>query len=1014
MKQLGIRGRLGLTFVLLSTLPALLLGLYRLDLFIRTLESLALVHVENNIALLRERLDSFLFLAERDLYSLRESFFFESYLRSLARKEAGPEREAVVRMFLGYLRDKPAYYRLRFLDGYGSERIKIRMEAGAGYREAPRAELEDGVGTYYLYRAQEQPQSGLLCFPGEILAEPDERQVVQVVTLVLPVLEKRGALEGLLILEILAEEYFEILERSGLPSLGIVAVADREGHYLYHSEYRRDWNLLLASRTLQNVQEHFPDPVASQILSGQAGRISGMGEQIISFVPLRVGSDTPYVLFYAVPQDVVFASIRSFRRLFAGLLLVTGVVAALLALVAAKRFTDPIRTLRSGAAVLASGDLTHRIRLRTGDEVEELAGGFNAMAEALQEREVKLQALRDYQQDIVKSLNDGILVFDRDLLVRVANPALARMTGIKGDAAVGRSFDAVFPVPKARHLKTVLERALSGEVLESEALLPGAREDLVTAELSFPMQNERGETTGVILRATDITAHRAAERALLEAKSTLQTIFDGIKAGIRLVSADHRVIAANQFHEKLFGKSAAEILGDHCYAAFPGAETVCRDCPGNKAMKTGRPDEAEFERRLEDGRPIVLQVDAYPVFADGGRPSGFIEFIQDISEKRGLERELARHATELEQRVAERTQALRVSEERYRDLVENSPEMIHLLSPDGRLLHANKTEREKLGYSLDELSGMLLSELVLPQERPKLSRHQKEVASRGRSRMETVFLPRTGEPIEVEMDATGQFDERGRLTQIRAFVRDITERKRIEERLFQTEKMVAVGQLASGLAHEIGTPLNTISGMAEFLLMTGGDNGASREELEAIVVQAKRISHLVQQLLDFSRPTRARRTMVDPHEVLELTLHLLERSLTASGIEIQLELLADPVRLRADPNHLQQVFTNIILNAQQAMPGGGSLRIETRRASLGRVRQLEMRFEDTGPGIPAENRKRIFEPFFTTKEVGKGTGLGLAICYSIVRQHGGSIGAENVPGSGARFLLSFPLLKREV
>ena len=108
------------------------------------------------------------------------------------------------------------------------------------------------------------------------------------------------------------------------------------------------------------------------------------------------------------------------------------------------------------------------------------------------------------------------------------------------------------------------------------------------------------------------------------------------------------------------------------------------------------------------------------------------------------------------------------------------------------------------------------------------------------------------------------------------------------------------------------------------------------------------------------------------------------------------------------------MFTNIILNAQQAMPGGGSLRIETRRASLGRVRQLEMRFEDTGPGIPVENRKRIFEPFFTTKEVGKGTGLGLAICYSIVRQHGGSIRAENVPGSGARFLLSFPLLKREV
>ena len=418
----------------------------------------------------------------------------------------------------------------------------------------------------------------------------------------------------------------------------------------------------------------------------------------------------------------------------------------------------------------------------------------------------------------------------------------------------------------------------------------------------------------------------------------------------------------------------------------------------------------EFQHCLDDGRTVVLQVDAYPVFENGSRPWGFIEFIQDISEKRRLERELERHANGLEKMVAERTAALQLSEERYRDLVENSPEMIHLLSPEGRFLHANKTERDKLGYSLDELSRMCLTDLVPPSARGRIAQHQKEVATSGQSRVETVFLTRQGEPIEVEIDATAQLGEGGSLRQTRAFVRDITERKRIEEKLFQTEKMVAVGQLASGLAHEIGTPLNTISGMAEFLMMKG-PKIAGRDELEAIVTQARRISNLVQRLLDFSRQSRSRRIKLDVQEVLRTTLHLLQRPLAAAKVQVKLELASAPSRVRADPHQLQQVFTNIILNAQQAMSNGGSLRIKTRKSSYKRRRCLDIDFQDTGPGIASENLTRLFEPFFTTKEVGKGTGLGLAICYSIVTQHQGNIQVTNVPGGGGRFVVTLPLWK---
>ncbi|MFQ5789156.1 MAG: PAS domain-containing protein [Acidobacteriota bacterium] len=1015
-RKFGIRARLAFAFVLLSTLPALLLGWYRLDLYLDTLEILALQHVENSIALLKERLDGFLLLAERDLRSLGHAFHFQRFVRSFQETDVlvapePSELEAVNRLFISYLGDRPDYYRLRLLDREGSELIKIRKQPGANYQAASPEELEQGVGTYYLYRAQGLPPNGLLCFPGEILAEPHDGGVVHVITLMMPVTSDRGALQGLLVLEVLAEKYFEILEASGLPSLGMVAVADRDGYYLYHSEYRKDWNLLLAARSSDNVHQHYPPAVASRILSGKAGRISEEGEQIISFVPLEGRLEVPYVLFHAVPKGALFSSIQSFRKLFIALLLASALAAGLLAALAAKHFTDPIRALRSGASRLASGDLSHRIHLRTGDEVEELAHDFNAMAEAIEERDANLQALRDYQEDIVKSLNDGILVLDRDLTVRVLNPALSRMTGIGSERAVGRSFDQVFPSPKAALLRSAFERALGGEVVESEAMLPGASGALLTAELCFPMRNRKGQTTGVILRATDITDRRAAERALVKAKSTLQTIFDGIKAGIRLVSSDYRVVTANKFHERLLGKSPRAMAGTFCYAAFGGVDTLCEACPGKVALATGKAAEAEFECRLDGGRKAVLQVDAYPVFEDGDRPWGFIEFLQDISEKRRLERELERHANELEQMVAERTAALQLSEGRYRDLVENSPEMIHLLSPKGQFLHANKTEREKLGYSLDELVGMHLTDLVPSGERKKLARHQEELARTGRSRVETVFLPRRGDAIEVEIDATGQFDETGRLVHTRAFVRDITERKRMDERLFQTEKMVAVGQLASGLAHEIGTPLNAISGMAEFLLMNGEQVRNGREELEAIVLQTRRICDLVQRLLDFSRPSPPRRESVDVVDVLLSTLHLLARSLAGAGVRVKPRLPARPLRVYADRHQLQQVFTNIVLNAQQAMSGGGTLTIETRRSSPGRQPEVEIDFRDTGQGIAERNLKRIFEPFFTTKEVGKGTGLGLAICYSIVTQHRGTLRARNVHGQGAGFVVSLPLMR---
>lgn len=998
-----IRFRLTIAFLLAAVVPALLVGLVQLTIHLHALETIATEHVDSHIAVLKEKLDRFLNVADRDLRSLCDT---PAVTHDLPLDGGEGATRALVNTFVAFLRYNPDYYRLRYIDRHGAETIKIHRRAGsAEFREAAAGELEYGVGAYLIDRLDNVPHDTVITFPGEILDEAHHRDVIRVITFARPVWSGE-ALRGLLVLDVLAENYFRIVDSSGLPPFGVVAVADREGHYLYHSGYRRDWNLLLASRDSDNVLRQYGPAVAAQLLSGNNGRIAGGRGQIISFVPFRVGAETSYVLFYAVPERVLFAAIASSRRFFLFALITAALAAAILAGITARHFTDPVNALRAGAFTIASGDLTRRIDVHSGDEIEALARDFNAMADAVQQREGNLRALRDYQHNIIESLNDGIIVVDRELTVHAFNSAVARMSGVDAANAIGKRVDSLFP--QARSLNETLRRALCGEIVECEGILPTGAPPRITSELCLPMHNEAGETTGAILRVTDVTARRFAERALAEAKRTLQTIFDGIKAGIRLISADHRVIAANQYHERLLGRSSAEMIGDVCWAAFDGQQAVCISCPGNVAMRTGTAAEAEFERSTGDGRTIVLQVDAYPVFAEGPQPAGFIEFIQDISEKRRLEREIEQHASELETTVLTRTAALRASEERYRDLVENSPEMIHLLSPEGRFLHANKTEREKLGYTLEQLCASTLDDLVPPREQPKLARHRRELATRGRSRVVTTFLTRAGEAIEVEIDATAQFEE-GKLSHARAFVRDITERKRMEERLFQTEKMVSVGQLVSGIAHEIGTPLNAISGTAELLLLQNAREDAGREDLEAIVVQTRRISNLVRQLLDFARPTRSRRALTDIHEALRSALRLMARPLSSAGIVVHVDFTPATVTVRADPHQLQQVFINILLNAQQAMPNGGTIRVFTRPPTNG-ARDVEVVIEDSGPGIPEQHLKRIFEPFFTTKDVGKGTGLGLAICATIVRQHGGTLRAENAP-KGARFVIALPLTK---
>jgi signal transduction histidine kinase len=238
-------------------------------------------------------------------------------------------------------------------------------------------------------------------------------------------------------------------------------------------------------------------------------------------------------------------------------------------------------------------------------------------------------------------------------------------------------------------------------------------------------------------------------------------------------------------------------------------------------------------------------------------------------------------------------------------------------------------------------------------------------------------------------------------------LRDHTEGKLLQERLLQSEKMASVGQLVSGVAHELNNPLTGVMGFAQLLLARDLEDTV-RSQVQTIYGEAERAAKIVQNLLSFARRRKPAKEMADVNALLQRVLELRSYDFTIRNISLDLTLDSRMPRVWVDPDQIQQVFFNLIKNAEQAMieaNGGGKLRVTTLQTASG----IRIAIADDGPGIPAEFQRRIFDPFFTTKAAGQGTGLGLTISYGIIDEHGGRIWAENGSSGGSVFLIDLPL-----
>ncbi|MDB4905886.1 MAG: sensor protein [Gemmatimonadetes bacterium] len=353
------------------------------------------------------------------------------------------------------------------------------------------------------------------------------------------------------------------------------------------------------------------------------------------------------------------------------------------------------------------------------------------------------------------------------------------------------------------------------------------------------------------------------------------------------------------------------------------------------------------------------------------------------------------------------TRAQQALAERYRNLVESAADAIFTLDPQGRLSSVNRSLEEGLEIPRARLLGMGFAELVDARDHAKAESLFRQTMSGKNTRGELRWLGQSSEP-RYGAATTAPIIEDGQVTGALIIVRDTTEERRLTEQLMQQEKLAAVGQLVSGVAHELNNPLASVLAFTQLLL--AGDSPLAPDQgqaLETIQQEAKRAARIVGNLLTFARQHQPERTITDLNRVVTDTLELRLYGLRLQQVEVEVELDQELPLTWADPFQLQQVVLNLLVNAEQALASwNGPKRLFLRTSR--RKKLLFIEVSDTGPGIPTENRSRIFNPFFTTKPVGEGTGLGLSISDGIIREHNGAIRVSSQPGQGARFVIELP------
>ncbi|MBN1261136.1 MAG: PAS domain S-box protein [Anaerolineae bacterium] len=566
-----------------------------------------------------------------------------------------------------------------------------------------------------------------------------------------------------------------------------------------------------------------------------------------------------------------------------------------------------------------------------------------------------------------------------------------------------------------------LVRAMTrGETTESSEILI-RREDGSTRALlakAAPVRDSAGQIVSGVAVFQDITSRRQAEeeiRRLVESvereRTLLETIMENTHAHLAYLDTDFNFVMVNSAYAEGAGYSKDALVGQNHFALFPNAENQAifervRET-GALAKFQARP--FRFENRPQRG-DTYWDWTLAPV-KENSVLQGLVLSLVDVTEMVHAQQVLRDYAEKLEQQVERRTNALRTSHARFQAIFQDSAIGIALIDDQGCIVTSNPALQEILGYPEDELAGIPLARLTQSErDTNDMDLYCELIAGkRDHYQWEGQYTRKDGAEIyaNTTVSLASRQDQEARFAVV--MVEDITERKQAQIALMQSEKLALTGRLAATLAHEINNPLQSVIGfmsLAWELLEEDADPEMTNQYLQIAIEEVKRAASIVTQMRDLNRKTApSERQPEDVNALVERTLTLCQRKLEKQEVALTWQPSGELPTVPMSRDRIQQVFLNLMFNALDAMPDGGTLHISTAPTSA--PQGVWIRFTDTGTGIPAGEIPHLFEPFHTTKETG--VGLGLYVSQTIIGEHKGEITVESVEGKGATFTVWLPV-----
>jgi len=659
-------------------------------------------------------------------------------------------------------------------------------------------------------------------------------------------------------------------------------------------------------------------------------------------------------------------------------------------------------------------------------------------------RKESLQKNHEQHRHLVEHSPIAICIQSDDKIVFM-NTAGAKLFGAANpEQLIGRSAtDFLYP----GHQEIVKERFR--QINEKGAEIPPFEEKLIRADGSeidveitaTPFNYQNKSAVQIIFYI--ITKRKKMEKLVLQSRTDWENTFNLITDMITIHDKDFNIIHANRASERILNLPLLKFTKElKCFQYYHGTAVPPQGCPSCECLKTGK--SATFEM-FEPHLNMFIEIRAMPRFDDNNQLIGLIHIVRDITQRKRIEEEIKKAKDELEIRVENRTselritnkqlreeiaerkrieEALRKSENEFRNLsqefnilLDAIPDNLILLSPELKVLWSNRAVTCGMCINISEIKGQYCYKLCCNLTSPCKDCPAVRSFSTGKAENNQLSTP-DGRFWDIR--AFPIKDESGRVKNVIEVATDITEKVNLQTETVRTRQLASLGELAAGVAHEINNPINNIINYAQILLDEHEKENRDNDIANRIIKDGDRIATIVKSLLSFARIRKNEKSIVDLHEIFSDMLSLTAVQLHKDGINLKVDIPPDLPKISAHPQHIQQVFLNIMSNSRFALnekyPGTHKnkiLEIMSEKTTIDNNLWIRTIFLDRGTGIPSKIFDKIMNPFFSTKPGNIGTGLGLSISHGIISEHGGKLMIDSIEGEFAKVTIELPAARME-